>query len=464
MAIIAIVLGVVYFIQMRPDTNNNESEIISNPVDNVNLSLIRRDESSVGGVIFIAENDVYGMFPVPLETGIMWRWGDNPEYLLDPQMAREVVRPAWELTAIAQLHATTENLDLSEFGLDPPLLTMVVTYTDDTISTIRLGGTTADRRHNFIQIDDDPAIYLIITQIAQRMQATLGDILDRTPLAFHGAANYMKIIQPNRMPLELAVIDEVDYEDDPFAFIAGTGFLAMLQPFRGRGIDLIDFNAILLEPFQGFRIGDTVAISPPDLSPFGLENPSLEFIYHSDFGELHLKFGYTFFDENNVTHIYVKLADRPHVFKSEFAHVSHLMDINIFQFVDRFIALVPISDVERVEIEAQDPTRNFTLQVNHDLEIEHIIHPTINGIPTQESTFRSIYQHIVGLTGDAAIPQFAPQTEPVYTITYHRLNSPNTQLRFFNHDTNFFAVSLDGEDPWFVTRRHDLELLFQRLD
>jgi len=465
MFVLAITLGVLYFVQTRPETPSNEFQENIAELPMVNLSLIRRDESSVEGVLFIAGNgnEIYGMFPVPLETGIMWRWGDNPEYLLDPQMAREVVRPAWELTAVAQLHENTENLDLSEFGLDPPLLTMIVNYTDSSISTIRLGSTTADRRHNFIMIDDDPAIYLIITQIAQRMQATLGDILDRTPVAFHGVANYMKIIQPNRMPVELMIIDEVDSEDDPFAFIAGTGFLAMLQPFRGRGVHLMDFNTTILEPFHGFRIGDTVAISPPDLSPFGLDIPSLEFIYHSDFGELHLKFGYTFFDENDISQIYVKLADRPHVFKSEFEHVSHLMDINIFHFIDRFIALIPIGDVEWVEIDAQDPSRRFNLQVNHDLEVEHLIHPTINNVPVQESTFRSIYQHIVGLTGDAAITQFTPQVAPEYTITYHRINAANTELRFFIYDANFFAVSLDGEDPWFVTSRRDIELLFQRL-
>ena len=465
MVVVIVALGVMYFIQTRPEplspSLENEDTIVA---EAVNLRLIERQEEDVLSIAFITEEETHGMFSIPNEAGgVMWRWADNYEYLLDPARAREKARPAWQLTAIHQLHENSYHLDLSEFGLDPPLTTIMVAYADGTFTNIYLGGTTTDLRHNFIMVGDDPAIYTIVSVIAQRMQGTLKDILDRTPIAFAGAAHYIKIVQPGRRTVELAIIDSTDNNDD--FFMAGTGLLAMLQPFPGRGVSLHGLNVNILEPFGAdFRIGDVVAVSPNDLSQFGLDKPSLEFIYHSDFGELHLMFGSVFQDENG-TQIYVKMADRPHVFQADFAPIIYLIDINLFQLVDRFITLINILDVNSITIDSNDPMRQFDLQINHaEAGTTNAISPTVNGIDVPEAAFRRAYQLLIALAGDAPIEQFSPNEEPEFTVTYHRNDGVGTTVvRFFNHDANFLAVSLDDEDPWFITNRRSVELMFAEL-
>ena len=411
-------------------------------------TLISRQESDMESVIFNwADGESYTM-----EKNTRWIWQSYPDYILNPIQARDKVRFAWFLTASERAFDDSEGLDLSEFGLAPPNLTLTANYTDSTSKNIYLGGLTADMRHNFIQVSGSSAIYLVPTQAATLMQTSLPEILDRNLPFFTQGADFIYISQQGRPSIELGLETPPDLEFIP----RGDLVLTMRRP-TARPLHFPNLNDNLLTPINNLAIGETVSLRPNDLNQYGLYNPALEFIYQEGGERVHLLFGDTFLYDDTLF-IYVKFADRPHVFKAVYAPVTALKDINLFTIADRFIALINIQDVERIAITSPLPERNLDIVINHITPYE--ISPEINNVPVEEENFRRIYRNLIALSADAEIEIMPPEDNPILEIVFNQINSPNTHLQFFQYDANFYAVSINGDYPWFVTNIRDIDSFF----
>jgi len=431
--------------------------------------IVQRDEHEVVDVQFVSFSGDKNYVMVPYEDGntIVWQYQPHPDFLLLPTQARDKVRPAWHLTAAGIAHEDSQGLDLAEFGLGyHPNFLMLANYTDGTQKRIYIGAQTADRRHYFAMVSGSPAIYLISNFTADRAMAGIESLIDRTMQPFIIEAERILIAQRDTPAIELSMGYATEAIDALSAIVPaapGGAFLRLVQPID-RGIDHSRLTINVLELLEAFRLGDVVSLAPADLSPYGLDNPSLTFAYQDPFGETHLLFGDTFIEEVNdrkVEFIYVKFADRPHVFRAEFQPVSVLFNLNIFSFIERFIALPSILGVERITIEAIEASRNLDIFINHGEN--HTIFPTINGIEVGESDFRVAYRLLIALMMEGEIEPFTPQGTPDVTITYHRPEEPNIEIRLFALDNNIYAVSLDGEDAWFVTHRRDVDVFFSHV-
>ena len=452
------VLAVVYFLSQRSD---DVPEDITPAAETTRL--IERLEQDVAGVIFTGEGiERHGMFPLMLPDGdIVWQWLDEPEFLLNQMEARGKIRLAFDLTSIDIAQENYADVNLADFGLNPPQLTMEVVYTDETRETIRIGSQTPDMRNRFAMIGDDPRVHIVPGLHAGRTFAMLTDLLDTTLPQFSTEAQYLLIAREGEPPIELIL----GIDDSAMAIaggMQGIPVLRMHQPIEGRGLNHMALENVVIEPLNAIFISDIISAVPTDLAAYGLDEPSMEIRYADGFGAVHLLFGDTFMHEffgQEIPHIYVKFANRPHVFAVPYAAVAEIFDINIFRFIDRFFALISISTVESVDITSANPQRNFTMVINEEADSTRI-HPTINGADVAESDFRQIYQLLIGLQADGDIEPFEPQGEPEFIITYNMLDEPNRTLRFFAWDSTFYAVSVDGEDAWLVTNRLAVQTLF----
>jgi len=434
-------------------------------------TLIQRPEREVASVTFHSGGEPYTMVPHTSENGIVtWHWGPAPEFLINTAQSREKVRLAWQFTASDIAHEDTAGLDLALFGLNPPQITLEAEYTDGTSSIIRVGSPTADMRNYFVMIDDDPTMYLLGSIWVTRITTTIEDMIDlRLPRFDVEAAELIKIDQRDTPTIELAVAYGIGLVDEEQALSALNlpefKFLRMIQPMPGRGLDSSRLELFVIEPLNELRLLDVVSLAPANLAPYGLENPSLEFMYQDPFGEAHLIFGDTFVHED-ILHIYVKFADRPHVFRARYTPASVLFDLNLFTFIERFHALVAITDVESITVTSSvNEARNLEMVVNHcDEEGSDDIFPVINGVNVRDSAFRVAYRLLIGLSADGETEPFTPQGTPEFTIVYHRIAHPDTELRFFAMDSNFYVVSINGEDAWGVTNRRDVETFFSHIE
>ena len=420
--------------------------------------LIQRTEAEVVSVTFTGQGRHEVMLPFFDEDDRReWMWY-GADYVLDTANARHKVRGMFALFSNQVVHEDVTDvpgLNLADFGLNPPYMTIVAEYDDGEQITLLLGSPTIDFASRFVMIEGDPALYTITRLNADRFLLGLEDLIEVSLPQWHlEAMTYVKIAQRGH--------DVIEFGMQPHHTHVDFEWLAMFQPFPGREVYHSAFVYRIFEHFSRFTIGDLVNLHPDDFSVYGLDEPSLEFVYHSHLGDVHLLFGDVFFREENdreVGYIYVKFAGRPHVFEALYEPASFLFDINMFQFIERFIALEPIVDVYGINVIL--PIGEFEIIINN-CEDGQDIEPTINGIPVDDSDFRLTYRLLIALSIDSVIEPMTPPAVPLYTVRYILHDRDDIELRFFEHDANFLAVSENGEDIWYITNRRNFELFAAR--
>ena len=423
------------------------------------VHLVQRTEAELVSVTFRTHDDTHVMLPFIDENDRReWMW-EGVDYILNTANTRHKVRGAFVLFASEVVHEDIyeAGISLADFGLDPPYMTVTALYDDGTTTNIYLGSPTIDLSERFVMVDGDTRLHTISRLNANRFLQGLDDLLEvNIPRWEMEAIEYILIAQRDRETIEFAWVEHHTFE--------GLYWMAMQQPFPGREVFEAGFEYHIFEHFSAFELGDLVNLHPSNLAVYGLDNPSLEFVYRSAFGDAHLLFGDVFFREEGgreVAYIYVQLAGRPHVFEALYEPASFLFDANPLRFIERFIALVNIQDAYGMKVTS--PRGDFDVQINHVYGADNVIEPTINGNPVDDAAFRLLYRLAIGFSIDNEIETFTPHGTPLYTITYAMIDDDDIELRFFHYNESFLAVSVDGEDAWFVTNRRNFDMFIARL-
>ena len=422
--------------------------------------IIDRTEPELTRVTFMGQDRHEIMVPVYDEDGRrQWTWY-GVDYLLNAAATRDKIRGAFILFSSQTVHeyvADVPGLNLADFGFDPPYMTIIAEYEDGTSATIIMGGPTVDLAARFVMVEGDPGLHTITRLNADRLLLGLEDMIEFSLPQWHmEAITYIKVAQRDR--------DIIEFEMQPHREFEEVSVLTIVQPpaFEGREVFPSGFTYRIFDDFMAFTLDGVVSVHPPDLAVYGLDAPSLEFVYRSYLGDTHLLFGDVFFRETaggEEAFIYVKFAGRPHVFEARYETASLLFDMNVLQFIERFIALVFISDLERLEVTTPDGVFDIVINpVEDSIEIE----PTINGEPVDESDFRLTYRLLIGLNVDAEVEPFTPRGAPLYTVRYFLFDGDEIEIRFFDYDAGFLAVSVDGEDVWSITNRRNFDLFAAR--
>lgn len=461
--VLILVLGGIYFWQQRVQ---EDPVLAEQPPLPTFTHLIMRSADEIESVTFLhADGDSYTMVPIDQEGSagfpiVSWEHTGYPDVLLSQEIARGKTNMAWGLTPSETIHECSSEVNLADFGLSPAQLVLEVAYTDGTNTNVYIGYQTADRFGYFVMVSGDPGIYRTTNAAVGRAKATIEDMIDRHLPMFDMNAVYVNIAQLDTAEIELVLSAEAMenllqglFPEFPLGWM-----LTMAQPLENWTLMHDSLERILFEPLENFRLGPVVDVAPASLTPYGLDNPSLEFTFANIIEEVHLQFGDIFMHED-VPHIYVKFADRPHVFKAEYDAMSVLFDFDIFRIIDRIVALIPIVDVESVTVTTGDPARNVELVMNHYYPDQ--IAPTINGVAIADHrAFRTAYRLLIGISGEGEIESHMPQGEPYVTIVYHKVEGPDTEVRLFIVDNNFLTISVNGEDAWLVTNRRGIETFF----
>jgi len=457
-AIVIVIMAGLYFWQARQVT-----EEIAEEIPSTSVALIQREESEVAEISFYSEG--VRTFLTPFTDGwgmIQWSYSGAPDYNLLTHLTRDKGRPSWIITAVDTAHENSEELELALFGLEPPAITVESTFHDGSRHTLHLGSQTANLQHYFLMVDDDPAIYLINAILGERLLYTASDMLDMSlPAIRVDEAEYIRIAERDSAPIVLALRGD-EFPPSPLEGLmqeVGGEQLIMHEPIPGMALSNSRLMESVIHPISQLRLTELAHLHPENLTPYGLDNPLLEFIFRTARMEFHLQFGDTFMRDGEEF-IYVKVTDRPHVFIARNDHAASLVGINPLNIADRFLALVNITDVESISIDYENSLRMVMNHIPDTFDIE----PTINGITVDDADFRRAFRDIISLLADAEIEPFTPQGTPELTITHHRIDNPDTQLRFFNYNANFLAVSIDGGEAIFATNRRAVDRLIGTLE
>ena len=451
--IIGLLVGLLLWQRNREPEDDGEIPYTPTQI----IRLVDRTEDEILKVVFQGEETIT-MLPFEDENGHTQWTQEGVDYIFNHIMTRNRIRAAFNIFSSQIIHEDINEvpgLNLDDFGFNKVVMTAY--YTDGTTINLYLGGPTADLSGHFFMVEGNPALYTISMPNAQRFTWGVEDLLDTfLPEWVTDPIDHLLIAERDRNPIEFIRDSHPDFPD--------LDWLIMNQPFHGHEIFVASFDAHVMGHFSAFTIGDLVNVDAADLSPYGLDNPSLEFIYVAPHGEAHLLFGDVFFkdvDGEDTAFIYVMFAGRPHVFETLYAPVQVIFNMNVLRFIERFVAIMDIQTVERIDISTLDT--EYVIYINHvgDRDIE----PTVNDIPVDVSDFRTVYRMLIGLSINAEIEQFTPTDEPVFTVLYTRTeDEEDVYLRFYPYDDHFLAVSVDGEEAWYVITLRSFELFLTYLE
>ncbi|MCL2016645.1 MAG: DUF4340 domain-containing protein [Defluviitaleaceae bacterium] len=388
-----------------------------------------------------------------------WFYAEFPDVLLDQNTTRQMVRDVFMLTATDTVMEQVDNPQ--EFGIGNVVATG--DFADGSQATILLGNLTPDHSRFFAMMEGDSALYLINTFSGNRLQQGLYDLVDMTlPFVNTMELLHIYISERGRQPLEF-IASGTEEEILEMVNQFGATTLTMIYPFPDRDLTMTNFDMFVMQGFANFTPSEVYELFPTtgDLQRLGFAEPSLEFIMQDANGGFHLIFG----DNHDDEYIYMMYADRPHVFLAPRADMASLLGINPFNFIERFVALLNIVDVEGVTITS--PTRgNYDILINNfqDENERAQIAPTVNGREVVDSDFRRAYQSMIGITIEQEVgEQAALPATPDVTIVYHMLDGEDVTVEFFVHDANFYLIRQDGLPVQFVTSRLAMNVMFDTL-
>jgi len=465
--VLILALGGIYFWQQQREEPAAEPP----PPPQTFEHLVARTANDVTSVTFAhISGESYTMVPAgevmhPMGFPILaWEHTSHPDFILNPEAAHTKANIAWTVTATDVVHENSAEVNLADFGLNPPQLTLQVTYTDNTQTSVYIGSQTSDLMGYFIMVSGDPAIYRIGNAPVSRALLTLENMLCRHMPAIDMHATHVRIAQRDTQEIELILSPEAIYNllQGMFPETPLGHHLVMAQPLEEWELMADALEHHLFNRMEHLRLGPVISLEPTDLAPYGLDNPSMEFFFANIMESVHLLFGDVFMYDD-IPHIYVKFADRPHVFKAHYDAMNVLYDFDMFRIINRIVTLIAITDVESVTVTTQDAARDVELVMNH--YYPNGIEPTLNGVEIANARgFRTAYRLLIGISGEGEVEPFTPTVPPDITITYNKIEGPPTEVRLFAVDNNFYAVSVNGEEAWLVTSRRGLNTFFEFVD
>ena len=455
LAVAVVLLGGLTAMYLSLNAQQERIEPTPTPASQI-VQLIVRTEAEVERVVFNTPEHSFAVTPEQAADGsITWIYANDRAILLNQRDVRDMVRNITNLTASERFLEEVD--DPANFGIGNDTWAEVF-FSDGTRQVIRAGLFTPARNQAYLMVDGDPALYLVPAIFGERFAWGLDRIIDRSvPIINLQQVDFLYINERDRQPLQFSWQGT---EEDKMRMIQQFGgfLLTMDAPHQGRDMHFSNFERIALEGFDGFQPQSLVELQPRNLAQYGLDNPALTFIMRDLENELHLIFGNS--HDNEL--IYMQFGDRPHVFLAEKHYVNGLFDLNPFQFIDRFVALINIVDVSAITITAPE-RQNYNMTIEHwtDESDRAQIIPTVNGQEVQDGAFRTFYQRLIAISFEQEIEIYEPTAPPLITLTYHLTDgSEPAVIKFFAYDPNFYAVQRDDQPIQFVASHLSVNLMF----
>ena len=164
-------------------------------------------------------------------------------------------------------------LDLSAFGLDPAQLTVSLHLGEDTKRTLAVGdekNVAAGTTQRYLKRDDGETLYLVRTGLLKDLSKSVTDFRDKAVVNIpEGEITQVVVTREGREGFTLSRGEENTWEIDRKS--EGTLKTATLSQFVAD-----------LRELRGFEIA---ADNPEDLSPYGLDNPTITLVAVDESGE-----------------------------------------------------------------------------------------------------------------------------------------------------------------------------------
>lgn len=357
---------------------------------------------------------------------------------------------ATTLTGESVVEEDAQNL--SQYGFDDPMSTFTIHLNDGTEQVLILGGKLPSGVGWYLRKGDGSTVYRVSDYNGSRMTHTLKDLRDLSLF------DTITVDNADYMLIERADGDTLEMRKEASAVSINTW--KILKPAEMEAsTDAVyevatEMAAVALNSYV-----DT----PEDYAPYGLEEPAATcMVKDSDGNRMYFRIGGYVPDDNTLRYIRLDGEDEVYTVKTDL--LGFLNTATLTRVVDRFAAIVNISNVDRADFIYQGSahaltiTREEQFDENGDLmtlangQPNYLEEFFIDGVRVDESAFKKIYQTMISvqvrgeLTGEVS-------GEPVAKITYTFNNgSEPATTEFIPYMQDFYAMSQNGIELFYTTR------------
>ena len=357
---------------------------------------------------------------------------------LDPNKILTIVSMVARLWARDVVADSAE--DLSIYGLDRGDIVGRVTLKDGTERIITFGNRTPSRNTDYVMIDSDPRVFTVWQNNKNQMAWTIEDLrIRRLPRVETQTMNRLVVKNENG---EMEIVRYYEPHGMPYVMSRDV----MVKPYSmHRGADSEKIEE-LINAASAIRADEFIVDRAEDLAAYGLAVPRLELILHHGRGVFHVKFGNTYGRDK----LYMKLASDPIVYGVDERNVQGFLEVQPFDLVSRFLALVSITSVDHVIF--KDGEKTYTLDIAWDGDDVTF---KLNGAKLPEDPAKSLYQEMIGLMADLELPGESSQQEPTLSIKYDLQSGPLDQImvELIRYDRDFYVAEVNGAQEFLVAVR-----------
>lgn len=468
----------LYFIVPRGDSEESAEE--GNTAETVNVAKIEKDK--ITSVSITGE----GREDISLEkNGEDWKLKDMPDVSLDADTVEGMFSGLSPVTASKELDS--EGVQLSDYGLDQPQMTVKIATSDGEEYEFRFGGTVPVTGGNYGLTEDGGKIYTFSETLYSAFDIEKNSLIAKEEVADINSDYLTSISVKNdgKETFKAEVVSDSKKVDAYTNWVISKPYKKLLA-----GSSTEDWTT-LEGFFTSVTLGDLVEYGCSDFGKYGLKKPSSTV----EVGYFEVKDGYeipeataapdstsqTNASTNKASEVpeeyrenkgytlyigkkadsgdyYVRLKGSKNVYTMSASNVENMTGADAYTYMDKCVYSTLATDIKGYDAVIGDKKISVTRSTEKGDDGKDKNVWTLNGEKVsdeKEEAFLTPYSkaYLLEFTSKAKDSVKPESDRPVMTIVYHE-EGRDVTVKYLPYDgTNFYRVDKDGMDYFLVDKR-----------
>lgn len=413
----------------------------------------------------------------------VWKLKEEPEFPLVQSKAEGM---ATNIVSIKATQMVMENADLTEYGLSEPAITGEAVFNDGTTFSIQIGDKLPTSSDYYATVNNGSTVYVVPINARSYLASQKSALLQKDAAPQIDTSTITRISVGGG---EYEYLDIIYDENNQYDY-TGIGSYPWYFASGFTTPKSIDTSKIaeILENYSTIEFSSMVDYGMDKYVEYGLDSPSgMLYISYSAAdtqnvsgteensstvsvpAELNLYFG----DVTESGDYYVRMNDSDKIYTLSKANADKLLGIDKFDLLNKFVAIVNILSVKRIDVTMPDGKHQYDIETQKTTDENgnesNVQKFTVDGRILNEEegdTFKDLYQGLIGITIEGIMPKDAQyeQSSPALEIKFSRDKSlyEDLDVVYYEYTDSYYAVSVNGETSFYVDKR-DVDALIDNI-
>lgn len=415
--------------------------------------------------------------------GERWVSKNDRNHPIDQKKAKEMAYLMGKI--VASKKVLDETVNLEQYRLDKPLVTIKATMDNDESITLSIGMKVAGEKGYYGYIDYMDGIYILDSDYGTEFLYNSIEMTELTDQPLITATNIYHVLVEKAEGDNFELL--YDKRNDTDKTVSGLYPWVVLQPYEeGYSADGTKVTNTL-PTFADIKFIQCVDYKGDDLSRYGLDNPDNKVTvkYYNQYTE---KLDEAIVDPNTGNEItektitedhtyellvggqdedgnyYVKKSDGTAVYTMEAAKIDAMLAVEPFTVMMNYVFLPYIDTINKIEMEIEG--KPYVMEIKRktttDDKGDEVTQSSYyyNGNVVEESVFKDVYQRVITasydtkVTGDVS----AEGKEPYFTVRFYMSDDYVYSTSYIPYNESFYLIS-EGETIRFFADKRKIDAI-----